>query len=216
MSWFLFGSFSTIGLITGYNVSQHLAWPLWSRTEAELVEPRKRYVAGLLVASMSIATASLFKYVASKSITRITLFEPSGRAPMLKILTATRPIFPRGFFRRAVRPYISEGHSQREFTAPLENVLRRHGSAVAQGWVNERTGGVERRSITIDIGGDAYLLEGSGANQPVREGMSRVGYAITHFTWRFIRGSPTAPYFWSRQAFDELIPQVSVEARKKK
>ena len=92
----------------------------------------------------------------------------------------------------------------------LSSVVRTTGSAVASGWVDERTSGRDRRTITLQIGSngsEAYQLEAAGTVEPTRENTGGVvSYWFRVFDWAFIRGRPDPPYFWSRQAFDELLP----------
>lgn len=158
-----------------------------------------------------------------RNITRITLFEDindAARRPLLRIRVASKPLFlPRetAMIQRGRPKVILSGRFSREFVVPLSSVTRTVGSAVATGWVEERTKGQTRRSMQLKIGYNAYLLEASGGKRPVKEeDSSRVRYYVRMFEWLAARGSPKQPYFWSRKAFDELIPPIESSAAKPK
>lgn len=135
----------------------------------------------------------------------MTLQEVKGQR-LLTCTTATSPLFPRGMFRPKYKAAILSGRSDQDFVVPLSKCVRVRGSAVAQGWVDERTGGNERRTILLNIGGDDHTADGSGSIEPPKS-------TFEHFTWKWVRGSPKTPKFWSRQAFDDLMPQIH-EAKK--
>lgn len=147
---------------------------------------------------------------ALRNVTRIILTESSAGVPQLKMRVASAPLFAREMLTRGNPRVIVSGLRSKEFVVPLSAVARRQGSAVAAGWVDERTAGKERRNITLQVGGspsEVYMIETSGAVQPRNEGNS-YAYFFRWFEWSIVRGKPSPPYFWSRQAFDELIPPL--------
>ncbi|CAO1631514.1 unnamed protein product [Parajaminaea phylloscopi] len=211
VSHFLAITFTFIGIVTGYNIREHAVWPLIpSAGPQELMDWKWRYLLGTAATCAGMMTGALFKWVASKNVTRITLFEGAGGVPHLRMRVASAPLFAREMLTRGNPRVITSGHRTKEFVVPLSEVARRQGSAVAAGWVDERTAGKERRNATLQIGGspsEIYMLETSGAVEPKNEGNS-YAYWFKRFEWSVVRGKPKPPYFWSRQAFDELIPPL--------
>lgn len=210
-------AFAVSGYVIAFELAEHLVWPPFSMG-AEPVSAPKRLAFGIFTGGMCFLAGGAIKAGSSKNITRMVVrYNQLDNTPWVTIRTATSSLIPRhllmGFDhfifprRIPIAPRLGS-----EFTVPLSTVSRNRGSAVARGYVNARTGRGERAAMMIDIGRVIYDMDVSGTSEPVKpDGKTTFGYMIRWLVWKFVRGGPRdPPQLWSRQAFDEMIPQQSM------
>lgn len=211
LTWFIF---TAAGLATCELLWNHLVWPPWKR-DAELVHPVTRRAIALTGGGLLLLVGGMFKTSSSKNITRMVMTQQNGR-PWVTITTSTTSLLPRHLgmsvpWGRAPKWIRVEPRVGGEFSVPLEEITRTRGAASSYGYASVKMERFQRGTLILDIGNVVYILDASGAVVPVRPEGRRERWAMRNllrwFNWKVIRGSPTdPPVFWSRRAFDEMIP----------
>ncbi|CAO1637249.1 unnamed protein product [Sympodiomycopsis kandeliae] len=213
MSYLTWFTFTITGVVIVSQLSEHLIWPPWDK-EAALAPAYIRYPISGLAGGFCILAGAAFKGVSSKYVTKMVLQEAKNGVPWVTFTTSTPSLLPRHMFQSL--PYRLEPRIGRTFSVPLEAIERVRGSALSQGHrMDDNTNKMaERAALDLRIANKFYRLDASGVGEPVKPAKEagllgpngKYKYWLRWFIWKVARGSPPSPKFWSRKAFDDMIP----------